>query len=195
METRSLWKDLVPGEGWFVSCIYSPDSGGADIELDEADCTAVAAGGNASDCTSVSVDVSGLPAGTGTLTLTVHWVDRMRGGMSFSGSPTVLICTRAWWTDISATEQNQTLVHELGHQFGMVPEGAGSSLDRHADQYIDSGHVGSHCHNGVPAAASYSNSAAGAASTCVIFGATNGKIAYCGLCTPQVRKLDLSPGW
>src|SRR5688500_768457 len=28
---RFLWKDLVPGESWFVSATYSPDDGGADV--------------------------------------------------------------------------------------------------------------------------------------------------------------------
>ena len=107
----------------------------------------------------------------------------------------MLVCTRAWWSTKSAASQNQTLVHELGHQFGMVPVGTGGSLDRHAQQYSASGHVGSHCHKGTAAAANYSNTAATTASTCVMFGATNGKLALCGDCAPQARKLDITAGW
>lgn len=193
---RSLWIDLVPGEDWFVSATYTPDGGAAAHDVTKARCTPKPVSSSlASDCTSVTVDVSALPASTGTLTLTVNWVDRMRGGISLGGLPTVLICTRAWWRDKSAAAQNQVLVHELGHQFGMVPVGSGSSLDRHADQYTASGHVGSHCHHGVATAASYGTAASTTASNCVIFGATNGKLAYCSLCAPQVRKLDLASGW
>lgn len=192
VEERPLWRDIVPGEGWFISAWYTPNGGGAPIELHEPDVVPSQATGYSAR---VNVKVSHLPAGTGKITLTVNWVDRMRGGLSFGGSPTVLICTRAWWTDITAAEQNQTLVHELGHQFGMVPEGNGAELDAHADQYTDSGHVGSHCHHGVAAKANYGDSASNAASTCVIFGATNGKLKYCSLCAPQVRKVDLTPGW
>lgn len=187
-----LWRDIVPGEGWFISASYTPDGGGAAIPINEPQCVPSSPTGYSAR---VNIDVTGLPAGTGTISLTLNWVDRMRGGISLGGSPTVLICTRAWWQDIGTAEQNQTLVHELGHQFGMVPEGTGSSLDRHADQYTGSGHVGSHCHHGVPTKTNYGDSASNTASTCVIFGATNGKLAYCSLCAPQVRKVDLTAGW
>ena len=193
LSARSLWIDLVPGEGWFVSASYTPH-GGTAVPLAEAKLTPVA-GGNPKDFDKVKVDLTGLPAGAGTITLTVNWVDRMRGGISLGGMPTVLVCTRAWWVDKSTAAQNQVLVHELGHQFGMVPVGSGSSLDAHSDQYTGGGHVGSHCHNGVPAATNYGSAAATAASACVIFGATNGKLAFCGNCAPQVKKADLSAGW
>jgi hypothetical protein len=187
-----LWKDLVPGESWFVSASYTPDGGGAAVPIPEGKCSALPAGTGRAD--NVSVDVTGLPAGTGTITLTVNWVDRMRGGIALAG-PTVVVCTRGYWVDIPAASQNCVVVHELGHKFGMVPEGSGRSLDRHADQYTNSGHIGSHCHTGTAAAANYGGSVALAASTCVMFGTVNGRLAYCGACAPQVRKVDLGSGW
>lgn len=187
-----LWRDIVPGESWFIAASYTPD-GGTAVALTEAQCVPSSATGYSAR---VNVTTSGLPAGTGTIRLTVNWVDRMRGGLSFTGTSLVAICTRAWWTDISAAEQNQTLTHELGHQFGMVPEGlTAEALDAHADQYTASGHVGSHCHHGVAAKANYGDDASNTASDCVIFGATNGKLAFCPLCGPQVRKVDLTKGW
>ncbi len=190
---KYLWKNIVPGEGWFVSASFQSDAGGAPVAIPAARCTAVASNASVPDmCRAVSVDVTALPAGTGTLTLTVDWVNRMRGGLSFPGGNLVCICTRAWWQTESTADQNQTMIHEVGHHVGMVPDGTGTTTDQTATQYTGSGHVGSHCHNGVPAAASYANATG---STCVMFGATNGVNAFCANCTPGVRKNDLTPGW
>lgn len=190
---KYLWNNLVPGEGWFVSASYQADAGGAAVAIPAAKCTAVASNAAVPDmCRTVSVDVTALPPGTGTLTLTVNWVNRMRGGLSFPGGNLVCICTRAWWQTESTADQNQTMIHEVGHHVGMVPDGTGTTTDATATQYTGSGHVGSHCHNGVAAAASYANAAG---STCVMFGATNGVNAFCANCTPGVRKNDLTAGW
>lgn len=197
VKERNLWKNVVPGAGWFVSARYLPSGGTAgtdDIEIPEADCTAVPVSAARPDrCKKISVKVSGLPAGTGTVTLRVHWVDRMRGGLAFGGGNLIALCTRAWWRDISAGDQNQTAVHEIGHKVGMVAEGTGTGPDKTASQYTGKGHVGSHCHKGLAAGlASYGGMAG---STCVMFGMTNGIIAFCSDCKPAVRKQDISTGW
>lgn len=192
-DSKSLWKNLVPGEGWFVSASYQTDAGGAAVAIPEASCTAVPTNASVPDnCSAVSIDVTALPAGTGTITLTVDWVNRMRGGVSFGGN-IVCICTRAWWRTKTTAAQNQVMIHELGHQFDMVPQGAGTSTDQPATQYSGSGHVGSHCHNGIsPPQASYSGATG---SICVMFGATNGVTTFCANCLPCVRKTDLTAGW
>lgn len=65
LESRSLWINLVPGEDWFVSATYTP-AGGAAIVLPKAKCRPVPDSAAVPDnCTRVSVDVTGLPAGTG----------------------------------------------------------------------------------------------------------------------------------
>jgi len=189
---RSLWKDLVPGEGWFVSASYTPDGGGDAVTIPEAKCSALPAG--SSNCTRVSVDVTALPAGTGTITLVVDWVDRMRGGLSLGSGNAVCICSRAWWQNKNTAAQNQVLVHEVGHQVGMVADGSGSLPDKVATHYDSSkGHVGDHCHHGVAAGqARYDGAADLTASDCVMYGATNGKLAFCANCVPTVRKLDIT---
>ncbi|GAP36237.1 hypothetical protein ABXN37_13875 [Piscinibacter sakaiensis] len=193
VEARALWRDLVPGESWFVSCSYQPNGGGAPVTIDPAQCTPSTASGYSDR---VDIDVSGLPAGTGSVTLTVNWVDRMRAGISLGGSPTVLVCTRSWWTDETTAAQNEVLVHELGHHFGMVPEGTDPGLERHDKQYIDRGHVGSHCREGTAAlVADFNAAGASDGASCVMFGSTNGHKAFCSLCAPQVRKVDLTAGW
>ncbi|HPU50455.1 MAG TPA: hypothetical protein PK359_02760 [Burkholderiaceae bacterium] len=194
---RSLWINLVPGEDWFVSATYTP-TGGAVVALPKAKCTPVPDNAATPDnCTSVRVDVSGLPAGTGSITLTVNWVDRMRGGLAFGAGNAILIGTRAWWRTKSQASQNETLVHEAGHQVGMVSRGVGLQPDEVATRYDNAkGHVGNHCHHGIPAGqARYDSSADRALSDCVMYGAGNGHSAFCPSCSPAVHKVDLSAGW
>ncbi len=191
LDSRSLWKDLVPGEGWFVSATYTPTAGGAAVALAEAKCTATPAGSN---CSTVQVAVDHLPAGTGTVRVTVNVVDRMRGGLSFNGGNLVCICTKAWWTEQGAGVQSSTAVHEVGHKVGMVAEGTGTQPDKVETQYTDKGHVGSHCYFDLGVLATYSGVAG---NKCVMYGAVGdaSPTAFCEKCTPAVRKMDLSAGW
>ncbi len=194
LQTKRLWNKLVPGEGWFVSCKFLKDGGTAgtdDVDIPEADCSLVADSALVPDRASkVKVKVSGLPTERGTLTLKVNWVNRMRGGISLSGN-IICVCTRAWWQDISTPDQNQVMVHELGHQLKMVAEGTGKGPDRVSTQYTGKGHVGSHCHDGLPVQPSYSS----ASGSCVMFGATSHISAFCPNCAPAVVKQDLSAGF
>jgi hypothetical protein len=192
IQQRYLWKDLVPGEGWFVSATYSPDSGERDVAIPEAKCTALALGSSA--CTSVSIDVTSLPVGTGSIMLVVDWVDRMRGGLSFGEGNAVCICTRAWWLDRDAATQNQVLIHEVGHQVGMVASGTGRQPDRVSTHYDGrKGHVGDHCHHGIPPGqARYDRMVDLTAARCVMYGMTTSHTAFCSNCAPAVRKVDIS---
>ncbi len=197
VKERPLWKDIVKGDDWFISCKYKLDGGGTWKDIPQKKCVAKQKPRYPKGyCNNVEIDVSSLPAGKGTIRLEVNWVDRMRGGLSFGGGSLVCICTRAWWQDISTTEQNQTLIHEVGHKVGMVADGSGNLPDKVSTHYKDKGHVGNHCYNGNSGGLSTYNSAdAGRKSVCVMFGATNGKTKFCGNCHPVVRKLDISKGW
>ena len=85
------------------------------------------------------------------------------------------------------------MIHELGHQFDMVPQGRAPPPTSRRRSTAGSGHVGSHCHNGIsPPPASYSGATG---SICVMFGATNGVTTFCANCLPCVRKTDLTAGW
>ena len=189
LNRRSLWKDLVPGEGWFVSGSYIPDGGGPAQNILEASCTALPEGDQ--DCSGVLVDVSSLPAGTGTIRLQVNVVDRMRGGLTFPGGNLICICTKAWWQGIDQTEQNATAVHEAGHKVG---DGTGKLPDKVATQYSNKGHVGNHCYYDLPVMDSYVGAEH---SQCVMFGEAGDHppTAFCPNCAPAVRKMDLSEGW
>ena len=195
IDTHPLWNDIVPGEGWFVSAQFLPDGGGAPISIPEAKCTGVPdAARNPSKCSKVRVDVTGLAAARGKIRVTAHVVDRMRNGLSFGGV-LICVCTRVWWRSRSASEINQTCIHEMGHKIGMVTDGTGKKPDRVPEQYTGKGHVGSHCHNGLPVQASYSGVSSGP--KCVMFGSrTNDRPnEFCVNCAPSVRKTDLSAGW
>jgi type VI secretion system secreted protein VgrG len=192
LKARKLWKDLVPNEDWFVSAQFVPDGGGAAVNIEKARCAALPEG--QSSCARVSVDVKGLPAGTGTIKVRVNVVDRMRGGVSFKGENLICVGTRGWWKDKAAASQNETLIHEMGHKVNMVCTGTGKQPDKVDTHYSGKGHAGQHCHFGLPVQASYSN-ANGA--QCIMFGSNcESRLAeFCENCCPAVFKMDLSSGW
>jgi hypothetical protein len=191
--SRALWNNLVTGESWFVRAEYTPDAGGAAIAIPADKVTSPDAG---DDKRNISVDVTGLPAGTGTIDVYVDVVDRMRAGLALGGAANICVCTIAWWTAQSQGEQAGVVIHELGHKVQAVPAGRAIEPDRVATQYDNAGHVGSHCHNGCAAGqANYATSANNAASTCVMFGSTNGQNTFCGNCAPAMKKVDISAGF
>ena len=192
-EKKYLWHDLVPGEGWFVSASFLADgaAAGAAVAIAASDCKPLPVNAaNPNLWSTVEVKVSGLAAAKGVLTVKVDWVNRMRGGISLSGN-IVCVCTRAWWRDKTGPEQNQVMIHEIGHQLTMVSDGTGKGPDKVSTEYTGKGHVGSHCHHALGVLASYAN----VTGDCVMFGATNGVTAFCANCAPAVVKQDLSAGW
>ncbi len=211
-KNKYLWKGIVTGESWFVSAVYQanpvtpsaplPSGAGGPpptpvvappVNMTAADFTAVPESTAYPDRSrSVTVDVSGLPPGRGTITLTVNWVDMMRGGLSYGGGNLIAVCTRAWWVTKNNTSQNQIMIHELGHKVGMVSPGTGKLPDKPAKHYTGRGHRGDHCHQGIPLATTFSSTTG---TTCVMFGATNGVSTFCSDCSPAVVKMDVSDGW
>lgn len=198
VELRSLWRNIVTGEDWFVSCTFwSLANILSIVEIPKSKCTPIqSVGYSAGNMEKVVVDVSHLPKGVGALTLRVNWVDRMRAGLAFGGN-LVCVCTRAWWSDQSDDEQEQVIVHEIGHKVQMASKGVNGSPDKIATHYDDSkGHVGDHCYKGnAHGQVQYDADSDGTKSTCVMYGSTNGKIAFCANCQPAVRKVDLTKGW
>lgn len=198
IRSKYLWKNIVTGEDWFVSCKFLKDGGDAKtdtVDIEKAKITPVEIRTDMSCEVNISVDH--LPAGKGTITLTVNWVDRMRGGLAIGSGNLICVCSRAWWQNVSTADQNQVIIHEMGHKVGMASKGTGILPEKISTYYDDSkGHVGSHCHNGIPdSQARFDNAADGALAVCVMYGATSSKTAFCGVCKPIVRKLDVTSGW
>lgn len=195
----SLWHNIMPEEDWFVECYFLKDGGSISdrVVIDKSRCTPVqAVGCGVGDCDSVDVDISGLAPNTGKIILTVNWVNRMRGGLSFPKTNIIAVRTRAWWQNKSNDAQNQVIVHEIGHQLGMVSDGTGKLPDKTSYLYDTSkGHIGNHCHMGIPSGQSrYDSQTDGKLSMCVMYGATNGKIAFCIECAKVLQKVDLENG-
>ena len=196
---KPLWQNIVTGEGWFESAMFKDSVSGAVTKIDKKYCKAVAINSaNPNFSVKVKVDVSHLPARSkGKIVLMVSWVDRMRAGLSFRNSNLVCVCTKGWWQNKSGAQQNQVIIHEMGHKIGMVPDGSGD-LPAKTDTFYDStkGHVGEHCHHGIPAGQTrYDASADATLSDCVMYGSTNSYSAFCEHCAVAAKKQDINSGW
>ena len=197
----ALWNNIVTGEDWFVECYFQSVEGNR-IRIPKSRCTPVQAPRYpVGYFNSVNINVRGLSAGTGTIVLKVNWVNRMRGGLSFTGTNIIAICTKAWWQTETTQQQNEVIVHEIGHQFEMVPNPNSiyhrrKLLDKGICHYENSkGHTGDHCHAGIPAGQTrYDSSTDKSLSRCVMYGATNGRSDFCSDCAKAIKKMDLSNG-
>ncbi len=129
-----------------------------------------------------------------TVQLRIDWklglADGFTNGVSYNSTNLVAVCRRARWEDRPVDKMAQTIIHEVGHKIGLVPKGGAMALDAHAQQYTQRTHTGSHCGEG----ASWDGTAWSGSPTCVMFGSSwsTRTGAFCALCAPQVRKLDLS---
>ena len=200
--TYSLWKG-INDEDWFVSCTFIDARTKKRYDIPQEACTPLTNDGVRYK--TVKVEISRLfqeiGSVSGELDLKVNVVKGMSGGVSRGNKGIIAVCTRAWWKKISPEGMGQTLVHEIGHQVGMVPgERALSGLAQGKHHYLGLGHVGNHCHNGCDLKDDIDkdnnkwNGNAREKSRCVMFGAANGKESFCSECAMQVRKVDLSEG-
>lgn len=192
---KSLWNKIVTGESWFISASFRKNGGTVadDVNIPIANVNPVPDDPAVpEDCSSVSIQVTGLTTTNqnGTITLRVLAVNRMSGGFSISPGNLICVCARCWWRPISIADQNHVMIHEMGHKIGMVPDN--SSLDMGPNQYTGKGHVGPHCHTGHAILPDYSNFTT---SGCVMFGATHAGTDFCIFCARAVKKVDISAGW
>ena len=198
----SLWKG-INDEDWFVGCTFIDARTKTRYNIPKEDCTPLANDGVRYK--TVKVAFSGLFQEIGNISgkveLKVNVVKGMSGGISFGNKGIIAVCTRVWWQKKPSKGMGQTLVHEIGHQVGMVPgERALSGLAQGKHHYLGLGHVGNHCHNGCDLEDDIDkdnnkwNGNAREKSTCVMFGSANGKESFCSECAMQVRKVDLSEG-
>lgn len=194
-----LWQGLND-DNWFVSARYLKEGGTrADlIQISQDKCTPVLEkASHIKAARTVSIDVSTLPPSTGTIELIVDTVEYMRAGVAFEGMNMVCVCTEVWWKPVDERDQNKTIIHELGHKIGMVPDGRRTNLDKPSTWYDDAkGHFGNHCFNGLsPNLPRYDGDVDDSKVKCVMFGAMTDKSAFCANCAPIVCKADLSDGW
>jgi hypothetical protein len=191
-----LWYGINPSEDWFVECYFIKNGGTiADkVKITKDKCTPVQIPGYPIErCDCMDIDVSGLPAENGKIYLTVNTLETFYGGLSFGNVAIVGISTKTWWESKSEPSINETIIHEIGHQLGMVANG--TSVDKAQHHYTGKGHRGDHCHNGVCGSKSIYDSTDTLISTCVMFGANNRRrirSKFCSECAEAVKKMDLS---
>lgn len=135
----------------------------------------------------------------------VFMVASWNNGLSFTGTPVIAIADRTNWRVRPAQGKKATLLHELGHRFGLAASGdADSNTWREANtpdtsrDYYDSDmkdtpsyHRGPHCKAGVPSfKAPYDQWTP----ECVMFGEAhrNRKSVLCPACKEDLRLADLT---
>jgi type VI secretion system secreted protein VgrG len=122
-------------------------------------------------------------------------------GFAYNNLPLIAIAKKVVWKDQPGNTLAYTLVHEVGHKVGMVPDGQHLKPKAPSTLYGETatnqkGHQGPHCSLG----AVYSGVYWSGAPACVMFGA-NGAYAgtvlnhapdtFCGECAQALRKMDL----
>lgn len=199
---KYLWQKIVKGEGWFEDAYFQPSNGKGGYssrkeKIPESLFKAIPVNAKQPDRSrQVRIDVSKLKSrGKGKIVIKLNWVDRMRAGLSFSGNNLICVCTKANWRSISASGQNDVIVHEMGHKIGM--SSSGKSTDKIKTHYYnDKGHKGNHCHHGIPSGqARYDSAADNRKSDCVMYGAMNGHSALCEHCSDAAKKTVIDAGW
>jgi hypothetical protein len=221
-QTYALWRDMGPGETWFVSGRFTPNNvvWGDPIDIEESSITTVASGANPNDHRRINVNVDRSvfrvletrfrPAevpdrAPGTLSLRLNVVDHFTLGYAMTQPDSrvniIVNATRVRWEDRPAEHIINTIVHELGHKIGMVADGdpvtnVSCDLDRVATWYNRRGHNGPHCSQGI--AAPIPADMLGQPGTCVMFGEGVGpgqSNDFCADCSPAVKKVDVSRGF
>ncbi len=120
-ERKLLWNKIASdNDKWLVSAIFETRVKRRRKRINiKSKCTPFGA--------FVKVDLTGLPTTGGTIKIKVNAVDLYAGGLAFLGYNMICVATRSRFRSISGRQQTNALIHELGHQFGMVPSGKGSS--------------------------------------------------------------------
>ena len=215
---KSLWIDrddtLDASGGWFVDCQYV-DSNNVAHQIDEkyVKLKYPDIDKNPYHSKEVMIDFNNfLPnskdsvaLGEGNILLDVRVVNKGFNGISFSTLNIIYMRTRSLGSKRDELEQNETIMHEIGHQLGMVspgqcPIGAeyeekykyselyDIGLDKglnYYDQYsVETSHKGCHC--------DFEDNV----ERCIMYGSgvAQRKSGFCPDCSSKVAKTDLTSG-
>lgn len=195
VDTNLAPRDFWPGT-WLESAVFEAADGPVPIAAENC----VPHHGSLGAAPEVSVKVADLAPSTtwGTITLKVNCIEKQRAGVSFEvpEGNLIAVATKKRRSGMTMTcsddNQVQTLIHEMGHKIGMVPDGSARLPDKPPYHYTDGGHQGPHCHANVAPPPPYSGKRG---SSCVMFGESNNIEQFCVHCAVAVRKMDISNGW
>lgn len=192
---------------WYIFAQFRPGRGRSNITIPKNKLTISA------DRRLISIDVTGLPRGRGTVAIRVRVSSGGAAGLSAGRGSQTTVTTENIWGAQPATEQIATAIHEIGHQLRMSPNGSNAAEtanerdgphydathpDAGPHYYNGRGHVGPHCHHGIPAGqAKYDTGADENLADCVMYGGTASTTTYafCDQCGPRLCKVDLSTGF
>jgi hypothetical protein len=108
-----------------------------------------------------------------------------------SGSPHCLIVLNA-----NANQFNNTILHEVGHQFNQVRKTNGwLGVPDHPDQYVKRGGQGSHCKKGAGEHATAKDEDGATVYTngkCIMFHVAVGNVTFCDNCKTDLRVRDMT---
>lgn len=196
---RNLWLGLDDQDWVEKAVFYYSDETGAPQEYDiPRSAIMPPASPNGRSQQTFSVQSSALPPYTGTVRIMVRYVDRFRGGISFGTTGVVCVATNANWAPRTKDQQEITIIHELGHHFGMAADGGPNGADRIPSHYDDAkGHKGSHCHfplqAGLPR---YDTDDAYQNAKCIMYGSGSpARSSFCPHCKDALKKRVLGMGW
>lgn len=220
-QTYSLWRNMGPGQTWFISGRFTPnnDVWGDPIDIEQSSITTVASGGNPNDHRQINVNVdrsvfrvletrfsrAEVPdRAPGTLSLRLNVVDTFLNGYALTHPDSrvniIVIATRVEWQDRPGEGMIQTIAHELGHKIGMVADGDPVTnvicdLDRVGTWYNQHNHMGPHCSQGI--ATPLPADIRGQPGICVMYGESgpNRLNSFCADCSEAVKKVDISRGF
>ncbi len=138
------------------------------------------------------------------IAVAVHVVASWLNGLSFGKMGAIAVADRGRWTKRDADAKLQTLLHEMGHRFGLVASGNQTTKRKkthtpdapgtYYDEYTVKGttHRGAHCNLGATWDAGKKQWSG--TPGCVMFGESKKgrKDDLCGECAKTFRKADLS---
>lgn len=139
----------------------------------------------------------------GHLVLQVKVVKGFSGGYSDPMANFITVCQYAWHKKIDDTARMQTVLHEVGHKVGMVPDGKGIAPNAPPNLYGEirtgprannRGHQGPHCGKGATWNATKQEWSG--RPLCIMFGSNassthDRKPEFCSDCEEALRKMDI----
>jgi len=201
-----LWKNMGDGRSWLHAARFVPSYGFGDpIEYNQTHFTESIDAQSGDTLVEMDIDqhifgvldarrradplLREVPDNApGTLQLAVNIINAEWAGFKFQ-QDILAIATKLSSTNRTREEIVSTILHEMGHILGLVPNG--EDLDRSPMWYDNRGHRGNHCSYGVrqPGSRTLPDSMIGVNGDCIMFGGGSAN-SFCRHCEAAIRKVN-----